>query len=46
MSDERSARSVELNREMALWLSQADEDADELVNDLLREYRETAASTP
>lgn len=46
MSDERSVRPVELDQETALWLSQADEDADELVNDLLRRYRETADSTP
>jgi hypothetical protein len=39
---ERSIRPVELDQEMALWLSQTDEDPDELVNELLREYRETA----
>jgi len=46
MSDERSVRPVVLDQETAVWLSQADEDADELVNDLLRRYRETADSTP
>jgi hypothetical protein len=38
---------VELDPDMNLWLAQLDQDADDLVNDLLREYREQADdSTP
>lgn len=39
MENELSVRAVELDQSTDLWLAQLDEDADELVNDLLREYR-------
>lgn len=38
---ERTVRTVELDPETDLWLAQLEDDADEVVNDLLREYRDT-----
>lgn len=41
---QKSVRSLELDQDTDLWLAQIDEDPDDLVNDLLRRYRDAEDS--